>query len=383
MAGRLCPWRLTALLALLVAPLTQAVAATAADIRLIEQYRAGPAVWPAAEIDEAADFTPLAALPDAIPYPDDNPYSDAKRKLGMHLFFDRRLSRSEQIACASCHDPELGWADGKRTSIGHNRLSGSMNAPTVVNSAYLEEVFWDGRAQRLEDQVIASWTHPREMAADTAHSVARIASIDAYKAYFEQAYDNDRVTADRIAKAIATFMRSLRFGNTAFDRFMRGDSDALNDQQLLGLHLFRTKARCINCHNGAQLSDGNYHHLGTSFHNVGNFQGRYQLTGKAKDVGAFRTPGLRGALSTLPLTHTGMAQDLDVLMALYNMGWWQNDELEDNDSGIPTAQLSPLIRPLHLTNKEIAALKAFMEALDGPMPHVSVPEELGDDSAMN
>ena len=354
------------------------IGAMAGDMNadLLEQYRAGQEAWPAAEVDEGVDFEPLDTLPETIPYPEDNPYSDAKRELGKHLFFDRRLSRSHQIACASCHDPDLGWADGKRQSIGHNRLEGDMNAPTVVNSAYLEEIFWDGRVDRLETQVVASWSNPREMAADPAKAAERIAAIDGYSEPFEQAFGDSEVTVDRIAAAVSTFMRSLRFTNTDFDRFMRGEADALDDQQIRGLHLFRTRARCINCHHGPQLSDGKYHHLGTSFHNVGNFEGRYRLTGDPADVGAFRTPTLRGALSTTPFMHNGMVEDLDMLMALYNMGWWQNADLEDKGNDIPTATLSPLIKPLELTPEEMNAVKAFMESLDGHMPYMDPPEEL-------
>jgi len=347
-----------------------------ADADLIERYVAGQASWPAAEIDEGVDFEPLATLPKAIPHPESNPYSDAKLDLGKHLFFDRRLSKSEQIACASCHEPDLGWADGKRQSIGHNRLEGDMNAPTVVNSAYLDEIFWDGRVESLEAQVVASWANPREMAADPAIAADRIGAIAGYDEYFERAFGDSAVSVERVAQAISTFMRSLRFTNTDFDRFMRGETDVLNKQQIRGLHLFRTKARCINCHHGPQLSDGKYHHLGTSFHNVGNFQGRHRLTGKPSHVGAFRTPTLRGALSTPPFMHTGMVEDLDMLMVLYNMGWWQNAAPDDKDDDIPLAKLSSLIKPLDLERDEIAAVKAFMESMDGSMPYVEPPEEL-------
>lgn len=361
---------------LLVLLASWATASAASDEGLVETYRSGQASWPPAMVDDGVAYEPLAALPDEIPFPEDNPYTEASKVLGKQLFFDRRLSRSRQIACASCHDPDLGWADGRKQSIGHNRLEGDMNAPTVVNAAYLEEIFWDGRVASLEAQVVASWTNPREMAAELPAAVGRIQAIAGYQPLFTEAFGDQAVTADRIAAAIATFVRTLRLANTDFDRFMRGDSGALTDQQIRGLHLFRTRARCINCHHGPQLSDGDYHHLGTSFHNVGNFQGRYRVTGEAADVGAFRTPSLRGALSTTPFTHSGMVEDVDMLMALYNMGWWQNAELENKGNDIPTAQLSPLIQPLDLDEQDIEALKAFLESLDGPMPYMDPPEEL-------
>ena len=346
------------------------------EAQLIERYRGPQSEWPAPWIDEGVTAAPLATLPPDVPHPADNPDSTAKRELGKQLFFERRLSRSEQIACASCHDPDLGWADGRRLAIGHNRRVGDTNSPTVVNVGYLQEIFWDGRAASLEEQVIASLSDPREMAADPERAAARIANISGYAPLFSEAFGDSRVNAERIAAAVATFMRSLRFANTPFDRFMAGETDRLDERQIRGLHLFRTEARCMNCHHGPLLSDERYHHLGTSFHNVGNFQGRYRVTGTPEDVGAFRTPPLRGAASTLPLTHSGMARDLDTLIRLYEMGWWQNADLDDKGNNIPTARLSPLIKPLSLSRQDREDLKAFLEALDGPMPYMLPPDEL-------
>lgn len=341
---------------------------------LAERYRQGPDHWPQANVDAGVDYQPLAAIAEQVPVPADNPITDAKRELGKHLFFDRRLSASEQIACASCHDPDLGWADGRRTSIGHNRQQGHINAPTVVNSAWLNQVFWDGRAASLEEQVIASWTNPIEMAADADAAVARLRQTQSYPELFEQAFGSQEMTPERVAQAIASFMRGLTLTQTDFDRFMRGQVDAMSDEALYGLHLFRTKARCINCHHGAQLSDDRFHHLGTSFHNVGDFEGRYRITGVARDVGAFRTPSLRGAVATPPFMHNGFVKDIDMLLSLYNMGWWQNAELPDKGNDIPTARLSPLIKPLQLEPDETRALKAFLLSLNGAMPWMDMPK---------
>lgn len=343
---------------------------------IAELYRQGFDHWPQATIDEGIDYQPLAAISKQVPSPASNPLTGTKRELGKHLFFDRRLSASEQIACASCHDPDLGWADGRRTSIGHDRQKGDINAPTVVNSAWLTQVFWDGRAASLEEQVIASWTNPIEMAADTSVVIDRLRETQSYPELFKQAFGTEEITSERVAQAIASFMRSLTLTSTPFDRFMRGDIEAMSDEALHGLHLFRTKARCINCHHGAQLSDHRFHHLGTSFHNVGAFQGRYRLTGAAVDVGAFRTPSLRGALNTPPFMHNGFVKDLDTLMAFYNMGWWQNADLPDKGNDIPTAQLSPVIKPLSLDAQELRSLKEFLKSLTGTMPWMEVPKSL-------
>lgn len=311
-------------------------------------------------------------------YPQGNPFSAARQFLGKQLFFERRLSESGQIACASCHDPDLGWADGRRVAIGHNRIQGEMNSPGILNAGHLEHLFWDGRAQTLEQQALASWTNPIEMAGDPQKSSRKLGEVPGYQPLFEAAFGTPEVNPERITQAIATFVRSMTMPDTPFDRFMRGDKQALNDQEIRGLHLFRTKARCMNCHNGPLLSDGQFHHLGTSFHEMGNFEGRYRETGKPEHVGAFRTPPLRGHSATVPYMHNGFVANLDMLLPLYNMGWWQNAPTVDKSDDVPLAQLSPLIKPLELDQGELADLKAFLLSLDGDMRYQSMPEELSD-----
>lgn len=343
---------------------------------IIQLYRGPQENWPAPTIDKNADFEPLAALEKEPLFPEHNPYSKEKWELGKQLFFDRRLSKSQQIACASCHDPDLGWSDGRRKAIGHNRQVHDLGTPTLINSGWLEKVFWNGRAHSLEEQVIQTWQNPIEMAADIPKAVARIAEIEGYKPLFVDAFGSEDVSAGRISQAIATFMRKITMTNTRFDKFMRGERDVLTEKEIKGLHLFRTKARCANCHNGALLTDNKFHHLGTSFHNVGDFQGRYRITKKAEHVGAFRTPPLRGIGYTAPYFHSGLGSDLDLALNLYNMGWWQNAELPDKGNDIPTAQLSSHIKELKLNKKELAQLKAFLGTLDGTRPYAEFPEEL-------
>ena len=347
-----------------------------ADPTLVERYRQGQEHWPAATLDAGIQAEPLAALPTEPPCPASNPCTQASRVLGKQLFFERRLSGSGQLACASCHDPDLGWADGRRQAIGHNRQVGTMNSPTVVNSGYLQRLFWDGRANSLEQQAMASWLNPVEMAGDPDVAIATLQRLPGYAELFTNTYGDATISRERIVNAIASFSRSLTLTNTPFDQFMRGNTDALDEQEIRGLHLFRTKARCINCHNGPLLSDESFHHLGTSFHTVGNFKGRYSVTGDATDVGAFRTPPLRGVGKTAPYVHTGMAIDLDMLLSLYNMGWWQNAEIIGTGDETPQAQLSPLIKPLGLSTGELADLTAFLLSLTDDMPYMAPTAEL-------
>ncbi len=350
-----------------------ATPAGADEAGLLERYRGDRAGWPAPELDEDVPYRPLAALPARPPYPADNPDTPAKRELGRLLFFDPRLSVAGDVACASCHDPEQGWSDGRRKSLGHEDQEGDLNAPTVVNSGYLDELFWDGRAHSLEEQALASWTNPVEMAADPAAATARLAAVAGYPARFRSAFGDARLSPLHIQRAIATYMRSVTMTDTPYDRFLRGEREALSDAQVRGLHLFRTRARCMNCHNGALLSDGRYHHLGSSFYAVGNFQGRYALSHRAEDVGAFRTAPLRGVTETGPWTSAGLIDDLDDLLSIYNMGWWQNAPLDEKIDGIPFATLSPHIQPLDLEPEELADLRAFLDALTGTMPEARPP----------
>jgi cytochrome c peroxidase len=345
-------------------------------LSIVDTYRGPQEHWPKPIIDEGVDFKPLGALPKEARFPVDNPYTKAKEILGRQLFFDRRMSQSEQVSCASCHDPDLGWADGKRKAIGHNRLRHDLNTPSIINSAWLDSVYWNGRVGSLEAQVIETLQNPLEMAAHLPKAVARIKSIEGYHPMFQDAFGTEKVSAMHISKAIATFMRKVTLTNTKFDKFMRGKRAALKDDEIEGLHLFRTKARCANCHNGSLLSDGKFHHLGSSFHNVDEFQGRYRVTKQAENVGAFRTPGLRGFAETSPYLHNGLIKDLDTLLHIYNGGWWQNSELDNKGNNIPTATLSKHIKTLDLSEQERMQLKAFLGTLKGQALWIKPPPEL-------
>jgi len=358
--------------------LVSAAQAKATDLRAL--YSVPQEQWPAPIVAPGNQVTPLAALPENATHtesagPGTSSLLKARRELGKSLFFDPVLSGSGQHACASCHDPDLGWADGRRFSFGHNRQQGQLNSPTILNAGYLKELFWDGRAISLEEQAAASITNPIEMAGNPPEIIERLQAIEAYRQLFEKAFGDPEVDFDRITAAIAEFVRQRTTTATRFDRFMRGDQSALNDQELQGLHLFRTKGRCMNCHNGALLTDGKYHHLGTAFYEVGNYTGRYSVTKKNEDFSAFRTAPLRNVAVTAPYMHNGLLADLDHVLAAYNMGWWQNQPTELGRQDPRFAQLSPLIQPLNLDQQELQALKAFLLTLGRGAPYTT-PTEL-------
>ncbi|MEO0734836.1 MAG: cytochrome-c peroxidase, partial [Bacteroidota bacterium] len=187
----------------------------------------------------------------------------ALKQLGKQLFFDPRLSASNQISCASCHDPDLAWGDGRRRSFGHDRSRSKRNAPTLLNAGHWETLFWDGRATSLEEQVLGPLQDEDEMMASVADLGPELSTIPAYVKAFTEAFGVKEIDARRVAVAIAAYERSLHSRTSRFDQFLNGKYHALNDQEIRGLHLFRTKGRCLNCHNGPLFSDQAFHNMGS------------------------------------------------------------------------------------------------------------------------
>ena len=326
------------------------------------------AKWPPIVVDEGVLAQELGELPPLAPEPGHTPVSEA---LGKLLFFDPRLSASGQIACASCHDPELGWADGRRFPFGHDRTPGRRNAMTLLNVGYFDRWSWDGRAESLAQQVLRAIESPIEMNADLGEIVARLNGIDDYARAFAAAFGGEDATAEGIGKALAAFARTIRSRRSRFDLFAGGDYDRLSDREIEGLHLFRTRARCMNCHHGPLFSDGKFHHTGLSYYGR-RFEdlGRYEVTGKPADRGKFRTPSLRDLQFTGPWMHNGLFVDFRGILNMYNNGMTRHREPR---TGEPT--LSPLIQPLNLVPAEIDALEAFLATLNR-RPHNLRPPQL-------
>lgn len=329
---------------------------SADELRTVYQQPVG--CWPTPMVDEGVIWQPLGLLPEpkSVPLP--------LKELGQVLFFDPRLSRSQQIACASCHDPDLGWADGKRLPFGHDRQRGHRNTPSIMNTGYLTHIFWDGRAGSLEEQAIASITNPIEMNASTTEATNNIAAIPGYRSLFKAAFGDEEISIERITAAIAGFVRTVNTPNTRFDRFLRGDHTQLSDAQINGLHLFRTQAGCMNCHSGPLLTDQTFHHLGTAvYQHSEGYQGRYLVTTEGKDMTAFRVPPLRGVALTGPWMHSGIAAELMTVLQLYNIGWWQNNALPGQEDDPLFPRLSPHIKTLGLNQAQLKDLEAFLHAI--------------------
>ncbi|TDX33380.1 cytochrome-c peroxidase [Rhodovulum visakhapatnamense] len=357
-------------LGLLFAAAGLALVAMTAPLRLAPEdlravYAGPPETWPAPEIDPGVAYVELAprSLP---PRPAPGSAAEARRALGERLFADPVLSASGQIACDSCHNRRLGWGDGLPRSLGHGRQEGPRNAPALFAAGAGLPLFWDGRAATLEAQALGPMANPVEMAnADLGTIPPRIAADPAYPPLFEAAFGPGPVTLDRIAAALAAFQTHLD-RPTRFDRFLAGDSRALGDLELRGLHLFRTRARCANCHFGPLLSDGAFHDLGLSFLGRGREDlGRYAVTGLPEDAGRFRTPSLRHVARSAPYMHNGIFPHLPGVIRFYAGGGGASARLPAAPGPVETsaATPSPLIRRLDLSPDDIEALAAFLEAI--------------------
>lgn len=342
---------------------------------LRKMYLSPKSQWQKPQVDSSVLWEELSALPDTPPYPESNPYSLAKAKLGEKLFFDPILSQSGQIACANCHDKELGFADGRSVSYGHNRQLGKRNAPSIVMSAFGKEKFWDGRAKDLESQALFPIADPKEMAYSPQKAVKRLAKDAGYKAMFKEAFGSDEITTERLAQAIATYERTLMPKNSRFDKFMKGQSQALSDKEVWGLHLFRTKGRCMNCHYGASFSDEGFHNLGLTYYGRKYEDlGYYHTTGNTEDIGKFKTPSLRNVVKTAPYMHNGLFPHLRGVLNAYNGGMFhpkptQNTKANTGETkdkvreNLPYPKTDSLLKPLGLSSDEIEALEAFLKTL--------------------
>ncbi len=341
-------------------------------------YSSGdPTKWPKPNLDSSVveNFQDIGHLPD-VQHPEDNTYSKEKADLGKKLFFDPRLSLSGQIACASCHNPELTWTDNITRSFGHDRQNGKRNAMTIMNSAFAHELFWDGRAKSLEDQARFPIADQVEMNEKLNIAVDKIDAVAGYKPLFEKAFGSNEVSLERIQKAIATFERTVISHTSKFDRFIDNKPDVFTDQEVLGLHLFRTKARCINCHNTGYFSDNQYHNDGqVLFGTKDEDFGRFIVTGDTTDIGKFRTPTLREVARTGPWMHHGHFPSLKDVVEFYNLGNPQVVQKKyrgtPRDSLIP--EVSPILQKLNLTREEMDALEAFMHTLSSGDTRLRAP----------
>ncbi len=342
-------------------------------------YSSGDATkWPKPNLDatiNAAKFQDIGILPKTT-FPASNPFSEEKVFLGKTLFFDPRLSSSGQISCANCHNPELGWTDNLTRSFGHDRQTGGRNAMTILNVSFATTLFWDGRAATIEDQSVMPIQDQLEMKEHLDAAVEKIATIKGYQELFSKAFADKKVSLQNIQKAIATFERTITSPPSKFDKFIAGQADLFTDEEVLGLQLFRTKARCINCHNTPYFSDNQFHNDGQTLFGTKNEDfGRYKVTKNKDDIGKFRTPTLREVSRTGPWMHHGHFPSILDVVELYNLG--NPAPIQDKYKGTRDSLLpktSPILQKLNLTKPEVKALVAFIGTLTTPNRRMQMPE---------
>lgn len=337
-----------------------------------------PAAFPQPEGDSYALSLPPGVLEPVIP--ENNPLTKEKIALGRNLYFDKRLSADDTISCATCHDPQKGFADGRAVAVGIKGQKGPRNSPTVLNAAFFDTQFWDGRALTLEDQAKQPIVNPKEMGMPSHDAlVEKISNIPGYRTSFKTVFGTDKITIDHIVTAIASFERTLISFNAPFDRFIAGKNDAISDSAQRGWKLFQGKARCITCHEFNRsypfFTNNKFHNVGVAMkgEDFGSLArkaassgadpsllaqeeasaelGRYLVTKEPKDIGAFKTSGLRNIALTAPYMHDGSELTLESVIEFYNKGGVSNPNL---DGGI---------RPLNLTEDEKKDLVEFMKSL--------------------
>jgi cytochrome c peroxidase len=250
--------------------------------------------------------------------PPDNPITDEKVALGKMLFFDKRLSKSGKTSCETCHLPEKGWTDGKALSTKDDGSVNTRHTPTLYNVGFYKQWYWDGRAATLEKQINAAWGGQMGADDETKAKVAMtLNGIEAYKAAFEKGVGGE-ATAANIPMALAAFVRTLRSEDAPWDKYEKGDKEAVSAVARAGFQVFRSaeKANCSLCHVGAVFTDTLFHNVGVGFDKAMPDMGRGKILADANDptadsmMGAFKTPTLRSITETAPYFHDGQAKTL-------------------------------------------------------------------------
>lgn len=349
-------------------------------------------LWPSRTHPE-----PLGLPP--VPIPADNPQSEPKIRLGEKLFHDIRFSSTGKVSCATCHDRSKSFTDSPlRVSEGINKLTGTRNAPTVVNAAYLKSQFWDGRSPSLEDQAQHPFLNPVEMALPDHQPILQIVRTDPdYVKAFQDIFakTGEQITMTEVTQAIASFERTVLAGNSPFDRwYFGGDKKALDEAQVRGFQVFVGQGRCVSCHvieqTQALFTDSRFHNIGVGInaiqqdvpHLAGAFLdakakganvdiavltdkktselGRFAVTDQFDDLGGFKTPTLRNIALTAPYMHDGSLPSLTDVVNHYNNGGAAKPSDKVND------YLSGGIRPLGLSDAQKNDLVAFLLSLTSP-----------------
>ena len=291
--------------------------------------------------------------PSIIPAPKDNPITKEKIALGKKLFFDPILSRANNISCMSCHDPVKGWSDSDKVATGDKGRKGPRNSPTILNSAYQYIYFWDGRAKSLEEQALGPIESHVEMNLSPEEAVKRLQKNAVYVKMFKEVFPDEELSTKTLAKALATFERSIVSGESRFDKWIAGDATQLTDAEAKGFHTFLTRANCNVCHGSFRFSD-------QSFNNVGidnDDEGRAKIKNRTLWKGAFKTPTLRNIENSAPYFHDGSVATLKEAVEICAKGGRDKN-----------ASIANILVDKKLSDAEVESIVTFLHTLSEPVP---------------
>ena len=374
-------------------------AAQAQSVVAAEAAGSGSVAKPGEFVAEIKDEPPLG-LP-AVPTPADNELTPAKVRLGNVLFNEKRFSSTGEVNCATCHDAAKAFTDSPLSvSEGVNKLTGTRNAPTVINAAFNSAQFWDGRRPDLEGQSGDPFLNPVEMNLPSHDAIVDLVRKDpAYQSLFKEAFgvEPDAITIDHVKAAIASFERVVISGNSPFDRWRYGgEEDAISEQAKRGFDVFLNQGRCESCHTTSEtfalFQDGKFHNLGIGFSRIdtdldrvaAEYQhvaqtdqaadeailgdakiseiGRYAVSREMQDIGQFKTPTLRNIAATAPYMHDGSLKTLREVVSFYNTTISPHEDQSQEANPFQSGG----IRPLNLSDEQIDDLVAFLETLTSP-----------------
>lgn len=279
-------------------------------------------------------------------------------ELGKILFFDPRLSGSNWISCGTCHNPTMGWSDGLPTAIGEGQKVLHRATPTILNAAYNHLQMWDGRFRSLEEQALAPIESKAEMNQDLDDLVRELQAIKGYVTMFNDAFPGQGITKETIAQAIASFERTIVSTEAPFDRWIKGDENAISSAAKRGFELFNGKAHCSTCHAGFNFTDDGFHNIGLKSKDPG----RFGVVPVGITKGAFKTPTLRNISKTAPYMHNGAYDTLKEVIDHYARG------------GDDKSNLSPNFKKAELDDSEKTDLVEFLKTLSGKPMEITVPQ---------
>jgi cytochrome c peroxidase len=312
---------------------------------------------------EPGEYDPIDRY-DYMPIPSDNALTAEKAALGRQLYYDPRLSGDGVRSCYGCHVCEHGLTDGQPTALGAFDKQLSRSSPTMWNIGYHENLYWDGRAPSLEKQALAAWKGGNMGAKDTTTVLATLAGLPGYARQFEAVF-GEAPSEDNVTKALASYMRTIISDDTPWDRWQKGDEDAVSDQAKRGYAVFQ-ELGCVECHAGVLFTDQQFHNVGVGMDAESPDVGRFKVTGEVVDTGAFKTPTLRDITRSAPYFHNGSVATLEEAVRQMATG------------GLPNPHLSDKLKANAPSDEQVGDLMAFLASLEQPcddsQPELPQPE---------